>query len=218
MFRPAPTRPIAYVGPEALRQPIEAALREVVDPEVAMTIVDVGLVYGVTRRPDRVNVVMTMTSAACPVTDVIVGDVEAELDRVVPPAAADPTSTWSGSRPWTTDRMSRAGQGLHGLVGRHARPRARTPRTPAPVRLARLAFLSVVAALLVTGVIGGLLRAASRCRYRATGAWPGRAVSAHAFLMICGFMGTVIAHRARRRRQGAARVRGAGGIRPRRVC
>jgi hypothetical protein len=32
-------------GPEALRQPIEAALRQVVDPEVAMTIVDVGLVH-----------------------------------------------------------------------------------------------------------------------------------------------------------------------------
>jgi len=105
--------PYAYAGPEALRHPIEAALREVVDPEVAMTIVDVGLVYGVAVSDDRVNVVMTMTSAACPVTDVIVGDVEAELDRVVPPQFAflfflvlDPAST--------TDRMSERAKAFMG--------------------------------------------------------------------------------------------------------
>ena len=50
-----------------------------------MSIVDVGLVYGVTVDGEQVHVLMTMTSAACPVTDVIVDDVEAELDRIVPP-------------------------------------------------------------------------------------------------------------------------------------
>ena len=50
-----------------------------------MTIVDVGLVYGVTVDRRQVHVRMTMTSAACPVTDVILGEVETELDRVLPP-------------------------------------------------------------------------------------------------------------------------------------
>jgi len=50
-----------------------------------------------------------------------------------------------------------------------------------------------VAALLVTGVIGGLLRAGVALPVPVDSAWPGRAVLAHAFLMICGFMGTVIA-------------------------
>jgi len=65
--------------------------------------------------------------------------------------------------------------------------------TPIPLRVGRAAFLSIVAALLATGVIGGLLRAGVAVPVPGDSAWPGRAVSAHAFLMICGFMGTVIA-------------------------
>ena len=100
-----PASPYAYAGPEALRSIIEDALRQVVDPEVAMTIVDVGLVYGVDVTDHRVNVTMTMTSAACPVTDVIVGDVEAELDRVVPPQMQIHVDlVWEPA--WSTERMS----------------------------------------------------------------------------------------------------------------
>jgi len=94
-----------YEGPQAMRRPVEEALQRVVDPEVAMTIVDVGLVYGVVVTDDLVNIVMTMTSAACPVADVIVGDVEAELDRVVPPQMRIQVDlVWEPA--WTTDRMS----------------------------------------------------------------------------------------------------------------
>lgn len=99
----APSYP--YSGPEDLRRPIDHALRRVVDPEVAMTIVDVGLVYGVTVSDDRVHVRLTMTSAACPVTDVIVEDVGAELDRVVPDGRRiDVELVWEP--PWTPERMS----------------------------------------------------------------------------------------------------------------
>ena len=79
-----PEAPYPYAGPDELREPIEQALRRVVDPEVAMTIVDVGLVYSVGVSDQTVSVTMTMTSPACPVADVIVDDVESELDRVVP--------------------------------------------------------------------------------------------------------------------------------------
>jgi metal-sulfur cluster biosynthetic enzyme len=105
--------PYAYAGPEALRLPIEAALCQVVDPEVAMTIVDVGLIHGVDVSEDAVNVVMTMTSAACPVTDVIVGDVEAELDRVVPPRLTIHVElVWEPA--WTPDRMSERARSFMG--------------------------------------------------------------------------------------------------------
>jgi len=66
-------------------------------------------------------------------------------------------------------------------------------RAPARVLAWRLALMLCVAALLVTGVIGGLLRAGVALPVPVDSAWPGRAVLAHAFLMICGFMGTVIA-------------------------
>jgi len=74
--RGRPEAPYPYVGPDELREPIEQALRRVVDPEVAMTIVDVGLVYGVGVSDQTVSVTKTMTLAACPVADVIVEDVE----------------------------------------------------------------------------------------------------------------------------------------------
>ena len=78
--------PFPYAGPEDLRGPILAALSRVIDPEVAMTIVDVGLVYGVEVGERAVRVRLTMTSAACPVADVIVDDVWHELSHVVPPS------------------------------------------------------------------------------------------------------------------------------------
>lgn len=100
-----PAMPYAYSGPQALRQPILDALQQVVDPEVAMHIVDVGLVYGVTVTDACVQVRMTMTSAACPVVDVIVGDVESELDRVLPATMKiEVELVWEP--PWSPDRMS----------------------------------------------------------------------------------------------------------------
>lgn len=80
-----PAVPYVYAGPAELRGRIAGALCAVVDPELAMNIVDVGLVYGVRVDADLVHVTMTMTSAACPVADVILEDVQAELDRVLPP-------------------------------------------------------------------------------------------------------------------------------------
>lgn len=97
--------PYPYRGPEALREPIERALRRVVDPEVALGIVDVGLVYGVEVDDEQVRVRLTMTSAACPVTDVILSEVEAELEHAVPPPRRIRVDlVWEPA--WTTARMS----------------------------------------------------------------------------------------------------------------
>lgn len=94
-----------YAGPEGLREPIRQALTRVVDPEVAMSIVDVGLIYGVDVGDGKVHVKLTMTSAACPVADVILDDVERELDKVAPPEMVVLLElVWNP--PWTMDRMS----------------------------------------------------------------------------------------------------------------
>lgn len=94
-----------YAGPEPLRQAIAAALQRVVDPELALSIVDVGLVYGVTVTDAKVHVLLTMTSAACPVTDLIIEDIETELDGVVPSGMTiEVELTWAP--PWSSDRMS----------------------------------------------------------------------------------------------------------------
>ena len=94
-----------FEGDEALRAPVTQALRRVVDPEVALSIVDVGLIYRVRVGADGAHVLMTMTSAACPVTDVIVEDVQAELDRVLPSALPLEVEL-TYEPPWTPERMS----------------------------------------------------------------------------------------------------------------
>lgn len=94
-----------YDGPEALRQPVATALSRVVDPEVSMNIVDVGLIYGVTVDAGTVHVRITMTSAACPVIDLIIEDAEIELDKVIP-ADLKIRMELVWEPPWTPDRMS----------------------------------------------------------------------------------------------------------------
>lgn len=103
---PAPS-PCAfpYAGPETLRQPLVDALSRVVDPEVALSIVDVGLIYGVTVTPETLEVRMTMTSAACPVAGLMVEEVEAELAPLLQPGQRMAVVlTWEP--PWSPDRMS----------------------------------------------------------------------------------------------------------------
>jgi metal-sulfur cluster biosynthetic enzyme len=105
--------PFPYDGPEELRQPVLDALQRVVDPEVAMNIVDVGLVYGVTVADGIVRVEVTMTSAACPVTDVIIEDIENALDRAMPPDLKIKVDlVWEP--PWTTERMSESARRFMG--------------------------------------------------------------------------------------------------------
>lgn len=94
-----------YEGPTDLLPVVVQALERVVDPEVAMNIVDVGLVYGVKVADGRMDVDITMTSAACPVTDIIIEDVENELDKSLPPDLKIHVElVWEP--PWTPQRMS----------------------------------------------------------------------------------------------------------------
>jgi metal-sulfur cluster biosynthetic enzyme len=97
--------PFPYTGPEALRQPVIDALMRVVDPEVALSIVDVGLVYGVAVTAERLHVLLTMTSAACPVADVIIEDIETELGAIASLGQRiDVELTWTPA--WSPERIS----------------------------------------------------------------------------------------------------------------
>jgi metal-sulfur cluster biosynthetic enzyme len=102
-----------YEGPQDLLPAVVAALERVVDPEVAMNIVDVGLVYGVKVADGRMDVTVTMTSAACPVTDIIVEDIERQLDGEMPPELLIHVElVWEP--PWTPQRMSPAARAFMG--------------------------------------------------------------------------------------------------------
>jgi metal-sulfur cluster biosynthetic enzyme len=111
MALPAPG--FAFSGPPAWAPRVRDALAEVVDPEMALDIVNLGLVYGVAATPERVDVSLTMTSAACPVTELIVEDVRAVLARTLGPAV-DIAVEVVWQPPWSPQRMSPAARAALG--------------------------------------------------------------------------------------------------------
>ena len=96
---------IDYRGDEAWREPILRALKGVADPEAALSIVDMGLVLSVDVGAEVAHLRLIMTSAACPVTDVIVDDVEQALDAVLPPEMQIRVEVCHDVE-WTPARMS----------------------------------------------------------------------------------------------------------------
>ena len=64
---------------------VREAMMDVVDPELGVNIVDLGLVYGLSVEDDGTAVIeMTLTSAACPLTDVIEDQTAQSLEGIVP--------------------------------------------------------------------------------------------------------------------------------------
>jgi metal-sulfur cluster biosynthetic enzyme len=83
------------------------ALRDVVDPELGINVVDLGLVYGVTLDADRIaSIDMTLTSAACPLTDVIEDQAREALEGVV----SDFRINWVWLPPWGPEHITEDGR------------------------------------------------------------------------------------------------------------
>jgi metal-sulfur cluster biosynthetic enzyme len=86
---------------------VEEALRDVVDPELGINVVDLGLVYGITLDQNSHAVIdMTLTSAACPLTDVIEDQVTQVLDGLV----AGHRINWVWMPPWGPDKITEDGR------------------------------------------------------------------------------------------------------------
>jgi len=108
-----PAAPFAYTGPPELQPAVASALRAVVDPEMALSILDVGLVHRVSIADGKCHVAVTMTSVACPAAEVILTDIETELDRVMPEnMAIEVELVWEPA--WTPARMSPAAKAFMG--------------------------------------------------------------------------------------------------------
>jgi metal-sulfur cluster biosynthetic enzyme len=92
-------------GPET--EDVLEALRDVVDPELGVNVVDLGLVYGVTVESDRTATIdMTLTSAACPLTDVIEDQTQAALEGLV----QDFRINWVWLPPWGPEKITEDGR------------------------------------------------------------------------------------------------------------
>ncbi len=80
------------------------ALKQVIDPELMINIVDLGLVYDVSQEEDTVNVDMTLTSPACPAGPQIIQQAKMALEQLDDVETAVIKLTMSP--PWTPERMT----------------------------------------------------------------------------------------------------------------
>ena len=90
------------------------AMKDVVDPELGINVVDLGLVYGVSVDDGNVATVnMTLTSAACPLNDVIEDQTRAALSAVV----TDFAINWVWMPPWGPDKITDDGKDMLRALG-----------------------------------------------------------------------------------------------------
>ena len=86
---------------------VEEALRDVVDPELGINVVDLGLIYGLTVDAQAHTVIdMTLTSAACPLTDVI----EEQVGTVLEGLVSSHRINWVWMPPWGPDKITPDGR------------------------------------------------------------------------------------------------------------
>lgn len=85
---------------------IEEALRDVIDPELGINIVDLGLLYGVEVQGENIVLDMTLTSAACPLTDVI----EEQSRAALSPFGKQVVLNWVWMPPWGPERITDEGR------------------------------------------------------------------------------------------------------------
>ncbi len=83
---------------------ILAALKTVIDPELGINIVDLGLVYRADRGADAIEVTMTMTTPSCPLGEMLLEEVRAVLYKRFPQVAISVELVWDP--PWSSELMS----------------------------------------------------------------------------------------------------------------
>ena len=95
------------------QEAIVDALRTVMDPELNVNVVDLGLVYTIQSREDEVDVEMTLTTPACPAGPEILRNAVAALERLDGVSKANVKLVMSP--PWSPDRMSDAARDELGI-------------------------------------------------------------------------------------------------------
>ena len=98
----------------AAKYNVYEALHDVVDPELGINVVDLGLIYGVEVTEDNKAVIdMTLTSAACPLTDVIEDQTKAALNGIVDEFRIN----WVWMPPWGPDKITDEGRQMLRALG-----------------------------------------------------------------------------------------------------
>ncbi len=103
---------------------VRDSLKQCMDPEVPLSIVDMGLIYGIDVTEDNdVNIKMTMTTKGCPLHETMVDDVKRYAKKVSGVNNVDVEIVWDP--PWTMDKMSDEAKAMMKTMGAQS--------TPAPI-------------------------------------------------------------------------------------
>jgi len=103
---------------------VRSSLKQCMDPEVPLSIVDMGLVYGIDISDNNdVNIKMTMTTKGCPLHDTMVDDVKRYTKKVPGVNNVNVDIVWEP--PWSMDKMSDEAKALMKNMGAKS--------TPAPI-------------------------------------------------------------------------------------
>lgn len=94
---------ISRPGQDAVTR-AEHALERVIDPELGLDIVRLGLVYDMRQVGDRFEVEMTLTTPGCPVSEQLPQEARAALVEALPELEVDLQIVWDP--PWTPDRLT----------------------------------------------------------------------------------------------------------------
>jgi metal-sulfur cluster biosynthetic enzyme len=90
------------------------ALKDVIDPEIGVNIVDLGLIYGLNKaEDDSLLINMTLTSAGCPLTDVLEEQTAEALDGVVDAFRIN----WVWMPPWGPEKITKDGREQMRAIG-----------------------------------------------------------------------------------------------------
>ena len=84
-------------------QEVRGALKRVVDPEVGIDIVEMGLIYGI-EIGDAIRITMTLTSPACPTGTLLMEEAQQAVESIAPGAKVEVVCVWEP--PWEPERMS----------------------------------------------------------------------------------------------------------------
>jgi metal-sulfur cluster biosynthetic enzyme len=94
---------------------VEEGLKDVIDPELGVNIVDLGLVYDLAwdDETDALIISMTLTSAGCPLTDVIEESISNSLDNIVERFRIN----WVWMPPWGAQKITDDGRDMMRALG-----------------------------------------------------------------------------------------------------
>lgn len=87
------------------KKQIEKVLANIPDPEIGVSIWDLGLIYDITMSDGNVGIRMTLTTIGCPLFDLIAGPIKEEVGKIKGVTSVDVELTFDP--PWSMDRVSK---------------------------------------------------------------------------------------------------------------